>query len=208
MTETAAEQDIVEVVGAHRLRKDVALVQEAAVLAAHGKEPARRTADDQVDSVEGVVLEVLDVAYRHIRPMADRRDRVLLVVADGVAGVRVLLDHRAMAHLVAGRNRPPARPRREQLDRFKGAWHQPKVVTESRSWEATCPYFENVGSNRYGIHLHTKLYDDTPPGSNAQHVSPQYEQCMSTTMSITNPPWPHPGEEPRYQEVPAGHRYA
>ena len=141
------EQDLVEVLGeggarealhvlederartglahsANRLRKHVALVQEAAVLAAHGKGLARRTADDQVDAVEGVVLEVLDVAFRHVRPMADRRDLVLLVVADGVAGVRVPLDHSVTAHIVAGKpERQPAHAR-EQFDRIEGARRQ------------------------------------------------------------------------------------
>ena len=69
------------------------------MLAGHGKGRESRTAGDQVDAVEGVVLEALDVAFRHVRLMPDRRGLVLLVTPDGVADMRVPLDQRAVAHI-------------------------------------------------------------------------------------------------------------
>ena len=87
---------------AYRLREHVPLVQEAAMLAAHGEGLARRPAGDQVNAVESAILEILDVAFRHMRPMADRIDLVQLVVADGIARMRVPLDHCKVAHVIAG----------------------------------------------------------------------------------------------------------
>ena len=64
--------------GAYSLREHIALVQEAAMLTAHRERPAGRPAGDQVDALESAVLEILDVAVRHIRPMVDRIDLVLV----------------------------------------------------------------------------------------------------------------------------------
>ena len=92
---------------------------------------------------------MLDVAFRHVRPMADWRDLVLLVVPNGVARVRVPLDHRAMAHIVGGKpERQPARAR-EQLDRFEGARRQHQRWILKRGGERLFVHgFENVGLNR------------------------------------------------------------
>ena len=97
----------------------------------HGEGLTGRPARDQVDAFEGVVLDVLDVAFCHIRPAVDRLDLGLLVVADGVAGLRVPFDHRALAHVVAGKaKRQPGRAELQSDARVKMAGHA--CVTDLR----------------------------------------------------------------------------
>jgi len=122
------------------------------MLAAHGERLARRPAGDKVNAVKRAVLEILDVAFGHIRPMADRIDLIQFVVPDGVARMRIPLDHRAVTHVVAGEAKRQASRAGEQLDRFERARRQHWVVFVKRGGEGLLVHcvLNTIGLNLCG----------------------------------------------------------